>query len=112
MDRPNQISWLLETKPFIAPPISSWISSYAARVVRWALTPEGRHRKMAVTCQHFLLVGLVIALPGLAYAENAGPPPVPRFEPTPCPKLPGADELTQASCGYLVVPEKSQPAVR
>ena len=60
---------------------------------------------MAVIYKHFLLVGLFVALPGLAYAENAGPPPVPRFEPAPCPKLPGADELTKASCGYLVVPE-------
>ena len=81
--------------------------------VRWALTPEGRHRKMAVTYQHFLLVGLLVALPGLAYAENAGPPPVPRFEPAPCPKLSGADELTKASCGYLVVPEnRSRPSGR
>jgi hypothetical protein len=68
-------------------------------------------RKMAVTYQHFLLVGLLVALTGPAYAENAGPPPVPRFETAPCPKLPGADELAKASCGYLVVPEnRSRPA--
>ena len=68
---------------------------------------------MAVTYQHFLLVGLLVALHGLAYAENAGPPPVPRFEPAPCPKLSGADELTKASCGYLVVPEnRSRPSGR
>ena len=66
---------------------------------------------MAVTYQHFLLVGLLVALSGLAYAENAGPPPVPRFEPAPCPKLPGADELAKAGCGYLVVPEnRSRPS--
>ena len=35
---------------------------------------------------------------------------MPRFEPAPCPKLPGAEELAKASCGYLVVPEdRSQP---
>ena len=68
---------------------------------------------MPVTYQRFLVVGLLIALPGLAYAENAGPPPVPRFEPAPCPKLPGADELAKASCGYLVVPEnRSRPSGR
>src|SRR6185436_16190592 len=61
----------------------------------------------------FLLVGLLVALHGLAYAENAGPPPVPRFEPAPCPKLSGADELTKASCGYLVVPEnRGRPSGR
>ncbi len=38
---------------------------------------------------------------------------VPRFEPAPCPKLPGADELTKASCGYLVVAEnRSRPSGR
>ena len=30
---------------------------------------------------------------------------VPRFETAPCPKLPGAEELAKASCGYLVVLE-------
>ena len=35
---------------------------------------------------------------------------MPRFEPAPCPKLQGAEELAKASCGYLVVPEnRSQP---
>src|SRR5215471_323084 len=72
-----------------------------------------RHRKMAVTYQHFLLVGLLGAVPGPAYAVNAGPPPVTRFEPAPCPKLPGAEELAKASCGYLVVPEnRSRPSGR
>src|SRR4051812_1586278 len=38
---------------------------------------------------------------------------VPRFEPASCPKLPGADELAKASCGYLVVLEnRSQPTGR
>src|SRR5882672_8336861 len=36
---------------------------------------------------------------------------VPRFEPASCPKLPGADELAKASCGYLVVSEnRSRPS--
>jgi pimeloyl-ACP methyl ester carboxylesterase len=38
---------------------------------------------------------------------------VPRFEPAPCPKLPGAETLAKASCGYLVVLENhSQPSGR
>src|SRR5499427_4647880 len=38
---------------------------------------------------------------------------VPRFEPAPCPKLTGADELAKASCGYLVVLEnRSRPTGR
>src|SRR6516165_2890100 len=38
---------------------------------------------------------------------------VPRFEPAPCPKLTGAEELAKASCGYLVVSENhSRPAGR
>ena len=38
---------------------------------------------------------------------------VPRFEPAPCPKLQGAEELAKASCGYLVVPEnRSRPTGR
>lgn len=38
---------------------------------------------------------------------------MPRFEPAPCPKLPGAEALAKASCGYLVVPEnRSRPAGR
>ena len=38
---------------------------------------------------------------------------MPRFEPAPCPKLPGAEELAKASCGYLVVPEnRSRPTGR
>jgi pimeloyl-ACP methyl ester carboxylesterase len=42
-----------------------------------------------------------------------GTAPVPRFEPAPCPKLPGAEELAKASCGYLVVSEnRSRPEGR
>jgi hypothetical protein len=38
---------------------------------------------------------------------------VPRFEPTQCPKLPGAESLAKASCGFLVVPEnRARPAGR
>jgi pimeloyl-ACP methyl ester carboxylesterase len=38
---------------------------------------------------------------------------VPRVEPASCPKLPGAEELTKASCFYLVVPEdRSRPGGR
>src|SRR5215470_10307534 len=38
---------------------------------------------------------------------------VPRFEPAPCPKLAGANELAKASCGYLVVLEnRSRPTGR
>ena len=38
---------------------------------------------------------------------------MPRFEPAPCPKLPGAEELAKASCGYLVVSEnRSRPTGR
>ena len=73
-------------------------------------SPDGRFRTIAVTHQHFLLLALLLALPVLARAEDIAPPPVPRFEPATCPKLPGADELAKASCGYLVVPEnRSRP---
>ncbi len=38
---------------------------------------------------------------------------MPRFEPAPCPELPGAEELSKASCGYLLVPEnRSRPERR
>jgi pimeloyl-ACP methyl ester carboxylesterase len=38
---------------------------------------------------------------------------VPSFEPSQCPKLPGAEELAKASCGYLVVPEnRNRPTGR
>src|SRR5712671_3414795 len=67
---------------------------------------------MRVTHQHLLLFALLLASPTVARAAQAaeGTATVPRFEPAPCPKLPGADELTKASCGYLVVPEnRSRP---
>jgi pimeloyl-ACP methyl ester carboxylesterase len=38
---------------------------------------------------------------------------VPRFVPAQCPKLPGAEELAKASCGFLVVPEnRTRPGGR
>ena len=38
---------------------------------------------------------------------------MPRYEPSPCPKLKGVEWLADASCGYLVVPEnRSRPAGR
>ena len=50
---------------------------------------------------------LLVAVPVPVLAETQ---PVPRFEPSACPTLAGAEELAKASCGYLVVPEnRSQP---
>jgi pimeloyl-ACP methyl ester carboxylesterase len=63
-----------------------------------------------------LIVGT--GLTSLAPAVSAQDVPtaagqVPRFEPAPCPKLPGADELAKASCGYLAVLEiHSRPTGR
>ena len=59
-----------------------------------------------------LLLALLLASPIVARAAQAaeGTATAPRFEPAPCPKLPGAEELAKASCGYLVVPEnRSRP---
>jgi pimeloyl-ACP methyl ester carboxylesterase len=70
---------------------------------------------MAVTRQHLVLVAVLLAAPAVARAAQAaeGTATVPRFEPAPCPKLPGAEELAKASCGYLVVPEnRARPAGR
>ena len=70
---------------------------------------------MRVTHQHLLLFALLLAPPTVARAAQAaeGTATVPRFEPAPCPKLPGADELAKASCGYLVVLEnRSRPTGR
>ena len=65
---------------------------------------------MAVCHRHLLLLALLLASSALARAEDISPPKVPRFEPAPCPKLAGAEELAKASCGYLVVPEnRSRP---
>src|ERR1700722_8675812 len=60
-----------------------------------------------------LVVALCVTfLTSAVSAQNASTvaSEVPRFEPAPCPKLPGADELAKASCGYLVVLEnRSRP---
>ena len=67
---------------------------------------------MVVTHRHVLLLALLLAPLTVARAAQAveGVATVPRFEPAPCPKLAGAEELAKASCGYLVVPEnRSQP---
>jgi hypothetical protein len=62
---------------------------------------------MVVSHRHVLLLALLFATPTVAGAATTGEgtATVPRFEPAPCPKLAGAEELTKASCGYLVVPE-------
>jgi hypothetical protein len=70
---------------------------------------------MVVTHRYILLVALLLASPAVALAAQTGEgtAPVPRFEPAPCPKLPGAEELAKASCGYLVVPEnRNRPTGR
>ena len=57
----------------------------------------------------------VAFLAPVASAQHAPPAArtVPRFEPAPCPQLPGAEELARATCGYLVVPEnRSRPTGR
>ena len=70
---------------------------------------------MAVTHQQLLLLALLLtSLTALTAAQTAqaaeGTAAVPRFEPAPCPKLPGTEELAKASCGFLVVPEnRSRP---
>ncbi len=62
---------------------------------------------MVVTHGHLLLLALLLAPTPVARAAQGaeGTATVPRFEPAPCPKLPGAEELAKASCGYLVVRE-------
>jgi pimeloyl-ACP methyl ester carboxylesterase len=67
---------------------------------------------MAVAHQRLLLLVLFLAPLAMARADS-GPLPVPRFEPAPCPKLQGAEELGKASCGFLVVPEnRNRPSGR
>jgi pimeloyl-ACP methyl ester carboxylesterase len=75
---------------------------------------------MRSTCAlraRFALI-VVSGLTFLAAAVSAqdattGAGQVPRFEPAPCPKLTGTDELAKASCGYLVVLEDhSRPTGR
>ena len=70
---------------------------------------------MVVTHRHILLLALLLASPTVARAAQTdqGIATVPRFEPALCPKLPGAEELAKASCGYLVVPEnRNRPTGR
>ena len=70
---------------------------------------------MVVTHRLILVLGLLLAPLSAAQAAEgaAGTATVPRFEPAPCPKLPGAETLAKASCGYLVVPEnRSRPSSR
>jgi pimeloyl-ACP methyl ester carboxylesterase len=72
---------------------------------------------MAITYRHFLVLALLFASSILAQAIMARvaqaderTASVPRFEPAPCPKLPGVEWLAHADCGYLVVPEdRSRP---
>src|SRR6266481_71268 len=53
-----------------------------------------------------VLSGLTFLAPAVSAQDvPTGAGQVPRFEPAPCPKLTGADELAKASCGYLVVLE-------
>ncbi len=75
-------------------------------------------RSICVLRARFALIVVASCVTFLAPAVSAQDAPpaageVPRFEPTPCPKLPGAEELAKASCGYLVVPEnRSSPTGR
>jgi pimeloyl-ACP methyl ester carboxylesterase len=70
---------------------------------------------MAVTCQHLLLLVLLLASPEVVRVAQAAerPATAPRFEPVPCPKLRGVEWLAGASCGHLVVLEdRSRPTGR
>ena len=70
---------------------------------------------IAITRQHLLLLAFLLASPAVTRATQAaeGTATVPRYEPSPCPKLKGIEWLADASCGYLVVPEnRSRPAGR
>jgi hypothetical protein len=58
---------------------------------------------MAVTLPIAILLASLTVARAAQTAE--GTTTVPRFEPAPCPKLPGAEELAKASCGYLVLLE-------
>ena len=75
-------------------------------------------RSICALRNRFALIVVASCVTFLAPAVSAQDVPtaageVPRFEPAPCPKLPGADELAKASCGYLVVPEnRSRPTGR
>jgi hypothetical protein len=70
---------------------------------------------LVVTQRHVLLLALLLASPTVARAAQGaeGTATVPRFEEAPCPKPQGVEWLTDATCGYLVVPEdRSRPAGR
>jgi hypothetical protein len=75
-------------------------------------------RSICALQDRFALIVVASCMTFLAPAVSAQDAPtaagkVPRFEPAPCPKLPGAEELAKASCGYLVIPEsRSQPTGR
>jgi hypothetical protein len=62
----------------------------------------------------FLIALLLASLTVARAAQTAeGTATVPRFESAPCPKLPEAEELAKASCGYLVVLEnRNRPTGR
>jgi len=67
---------------------------------------------MVVIHRLVLALGLLFASPIVARAAEAAEETatVPRFEPSPCPKLKGVEWLAEASCSYLVVPEnRSRP---
>jgi pimeloyl-ACP methyl ester carboxylesterase len=72
----------------------------------WVPTAVGRFQIIA-SHQHILLLTLLLASTVVERATEAaqGNATVPRFEAASCPKLPGAEALAEASCGYLVVPE-------
>jgi hypothetical protein len=59
-----------------------------------------------------LFLSLILAafpVPALGQSADL----VPRFEPSPCPKMEGAETLADATCGYLVVPEsRGRPQAR
>jgi hypothetical protein len=54
-----------------------------------------------------LLLALLLTAPIVTRAAQAAEETatVPCFGPSPCLKLPRAEELAKANCGYLVVPE-------
>jgi pimeloyl-ACP methyl ester carboxylesterase len=103
-------------------------SSTGAEHVRWdgsehlmrrsGTLEDSRIRSILALRDRIALVIVASCVTFLAPAVCAQDAPptageVPRFEPTPCPKLSGAEELAKASCGYLVVPEnRSRPTDR
>ena len=84
-----------------------WSDRGLRRSVR---SPDGRLRTIAVTHQHLLLLALLLASPILARAEDIAPPPVPRFEPAPCPKLSGGRRAGQSELRLPRRTGKSEPA--